>query len=132
MWQYITITCHWRIIWLHRWKLFIVFHHHTKFFWRQALRSWRYVFNWPRDFKKLRDLKARCLYGEGPLNVTHHSTKFGGYRHCERGDKMALILLGILPERMTEGSRNIIGKPPWRQMTILPSLFVRNNLVVDI
>ena len=44
-----------------------------------------------RDFVRPRYQSVLCLFGQDLLKVSHHSTKFGGHRHCGSEDIMRLV-----------------------------------------
>ena len=46
-----------------------------------------------------------------PLMVSHHRTKFGGHRHCGKGDIMVLVCQEILQNHIIKRSCYFMGRP---------------------
>ena len=42
------------------------------------------------------------FYGQQPLKVSYHLTRFGGDKHCGSGDKILLIDHVILKDHVTQ------------------------------
>ena len=64
------------------------------------------------DLARSLDQKVMQLYGQKPLKVSHHPTKFGDQRHCGSRDIMVLMCDVILQNRMIEGSCDFMGGIP--------------------
>ena len=61
------------------------------------------------------------LYGQSPQE-SHHSTKFGSYRHFGSGDIVILVCQVISEDHVIEGSCDFMSRSPSTKFTILPSL----------
>ena len=64
--------------------------------------------------------------------VSHHSAKFGVYRHFDIAEIMFLVRHAILEDHVAKELSNFIGRNPSRQVTILPSLMAIDIVVVEI
>ena len=72
------------------------------------------------------------LYESKPLKVSHDPAKFGGDKHCGRGDIMILICHVISQDHVTLGSCDFMGRSPLRNVTNLYNLVAITTMVVEI
>ena len=62
----------------------------SQVWWSLALWQWNYVFKLPRDLARPGDSRTVRIYRYESLEVNHLPAKFGGHRHCGRGDVFSL------------------------------------------
>ena len=78
------------------------------------------------------DESATWLFNLESIKVSHHSTKFGGPRHCDNGDVLVLVYHGISQEYVIKWLCDFIGRSQSRQVTIVQSLVAIMALVTNI
>ena len=60
--------------------------------WSQALRQWRYDgFHLSRNLKRPCEQSVKWLFGQEPLRICHHPTKFDGHRHYSIEDMIVSL-----------------------------------------
>ena len=84
------------------------------------------------DFARPRDQGVVWLYGYEPFKISHHFNKFHGHRYCNSGDIIVLACHVISHDHAIRESCDFIGSGPSRWATILPTLVVKDTLVVEI
>ena len=74
--------------------------------------------------------RDQSIYVLATVKVSHHTTKFGGNRHCGTGDIKILVCHVILHDHVMKGSCDFVS--PAKQVTIMLSLATIATLVMGL